>query len=96
VAHSRHASGGAFDFDQGTIAPIQLFCFSNHGCCATAFFIVVCRAEQDPQRRYPMTTLSNFQNHDTSGQEAWKQTTLALGALTALAVIAIMIFASTA
>ena len=43
-----------------------------------------------------MTTLSNFQNPHTSGQEAWKQTTLALGALTVLAVIAIMIFASTA
>jgi len=42
-----------------------------------------------------MTTLSNFQNHDASGQEAWKQTTLALGVLTALAVIALMVFAST-
>ncbi len=44
---------------------------------------------------YPMTTLSNFQNNDTSKDGAWKQATLVLGLLTAVAVIAVMLFAST-
>jgi hypothetical protein len=43
----------------------------------------------------PMTTLSNFQNHDTAQSGAWKQATLVLGLLTVVAVIAIMVFAST-
>jgi hypothetical protein len=43
----------------------------------------------------PMTTLSNFQNHDASSNDAWKQATLVLGLLTAVAVIAVMIFAAT-
>ncbi len=42
-----------------------------------------------------MTTLSNFQNHDTAQDGAWKQATLVLGLLTVVAVIAIMVFAST-
>lgn len=42
-----------------------------------------------------MTTLSNFQNHDTAEDGAWEQATLVLGLLTVVAVIAIMVFAST-
>ena len=42
-----------------------------------------------------MTTLSNFQNRDASGNDAWKQITLLLGLLTVVAVIAVMVFAST-
>jgi hypothetical protein len=42
-----------------------------------------------------MTTLSNFHNDDTNNDGAWKQATLALGLLTVVAVIAIMVFAST-
>ena len=42
-----------------------------------------------------MTTLSNFQNHDTAQDGAWKQATLVLRLLTAVAVIALMAFAST-
>jgi hypothetical protein len=42
-----------------------------------------------------MTTLSNYQTYDASQEEAWKQTTLAVGALTAVVVIAILFFAST-
>jgi hypothetical protein len=42
-----------------------------------------------------MTTLSNYQTRDASYEEAWKQTTLAIGALTAIAIIAILFFAST-
>lgn len=41
-----------------------------------------------------MTILSNFQNHDTAQEGAWEQATLVLGLLTAVAVIAIMVFAS--
>jgi len=44
---------------------------------------------------YPMTTLSNFHNDDTSNDGAWKQATLVLGLLTVVAVIAVMFFAST-
>jgi hypothetical protein len=44
---------------------------------------------------YPMTTLSNFHNDDTSKDGAWAQATLVLGGLTVVAVIAIMFFAST-
>jgi hypothetical protein len=43
----------------------------------------------------PMTTLSNFHNDDMRNDGAWKQATLALGLLTVVAVIAIMVFAST-
>jgi hypothetical protein len=43
-----------------------------------------------------MTTLSNFQpSHDAAQDEAWNQTTFTLGALTALAIVAILLFAST-
>jgi hypothetical protein len=42
-----------------------------------------------------MTTLSNFHNNDTSKDGAWEQATMLLGLLTAVAVIAIMVFAST-
>ena len=42
-----------------------------------------------------MTTLSNFHNDDTRNDGAWKQATLVLGLLTVVAVIAIMVFAST-
>ena len=42
-----------------------------------------------------MTTLSNFHNDDTSKDGAWSQATLVLGGLTAMAVIALMVFAST-
>ena len=42
-----------------------------------------------------MTTLSNSQNHDNAPDRAFKQATLVLGALTAVAVIALMFFAST-
>ena len=43
----------------------------------------------------PMTTLSNFHNNDTSKDGAFERATLVLGALTVLAVIVIMVFAST-
>jgi len=42
-----------------------------------------------------MSTLSNYQSHDAAEQEAWNQATLVIGALTATAVIAILVFAST-
>jgi hypothetical protein len=46
--------------------------------------------------RYPMTTLSNFQTSRDAGQEeAWNQTTFTLGVLTAIAIVAILFFAST-
>ena len=41
-----------------------------------------------------MTSLSNFHNDDTRNDGAWKQATLALGLMTVVAVIAIMVFAS--
>jgi len=41
-----------------------------------------------------MTTLSNYQTY-ASQEEAYKQTTLLIGALTAMVVIAILLFAST-
>jgi hypothetical protein len=44
---------------------------------------------------YPMTTLSNFHNDDTSQDGAWEKATLVLGALTIVAVIVVMVFAST-
>ena len=42
-----------------------------------------------------MTTPSNFQNHDNVQDGAWKQATVVLGLLTAVAVIAVIVFAST-
>ena len=42
-----------------------------------------------------MTSLSNFHNDDTRNDGAWKQATLALGLMTVVTVIAIMVFAST-
>jgi len=42
-----------------------------------------------------MTTLSNFQNNDAIKDGAWDQPTLILGLLTVVAVIAVMVFAST-
>jgi hypothetical protein len=42
-----------------------------------------------------MTILSNYQTHDASEDEAWKQTTFTIGALTAVAIIAILFLAST-
>jgi hypothetical protein len=41
-----------------------------------------------------MTTVSHYQTY-ASQEEAYKQTTLAIGALTAMVVIAILLFAST-
>jgi hypothetical protein len=43
----------------------------------------------------PMNTLSKFQNNDANKDGAWKQAMLLLGLLTAVAVVAVILFAST-
>ena len=43
-----------------------------------------------------MTTLSNYQVNDSSQDDAWNETTFVIGALTGLAIVAILFFASTA
>jgi hypothetical protein len=42
-----------------------------------------------------MNTLSKFQNNDANKDGAWKQAMLLLGLLTAVAVVAVILFAST-
>ena len=42
-----------------------------------------------------MTTLSNYHVNDSTQSDAWSETTFVIGALTGLAIFAILFFAST-